>query len=266
MGARRHDEAPTMMIRQLQELVSRCMGRCLVICADQLEDIYNLDEASERFAHVMDVLKTTAEMPGTVVVVSCLEEFYHHLKGRLTRSVVERLEQDPPPVALIGERNPDEVTQLVQRRLDALYSAAGAENQEPLYPFVPAQMHLYAGQTTRNVLNDCLRFREAAVHLQRVPDMQEVFDLIEEGPGSLTELETPVRRVQQAWNDEKSLPLVVPESESELMSLLADAIESCAAEFGPYVSFEVQHVHDDQMRVYARGFEEESTAHAGGVV
>lgn len=257
VAPRDDEEAPAQMIEQLRELISRCMGRCLVVCADQLEDIYNLDEAGDRFAHAMNVLKTVAEMPGTVVVVSCLEEFYVHLRSHLTRSVVDRLEHDPAPMLLNGERNPDEVTQLVQQRLQALYTAAEIDNPDELFPFVPAQMHLYAGQTTRNVLNDCLKFREAAIELGRVPDMQEVFDLIEEGPPPISELDAPVRHVQQTWNDDKTEPVSVPEVEDDLMQVLCESIEACASEFGPYVAFEVQRVHEDQIRVYTRGFEED---------
>ena len=257
MAAREEEEAPMLMLDQLRELIRRCMGRSLVICADQLEDIYNLEEAGERFSTAMTILKSLAEMPGTVVVVSCLEEFYVHLRASLSRSVVERLEQDPAPMVLIGERNPDEVTLLVEQRLRQLYLEAGVDNPEPLFPFVPAQMHLYAGQTTRNVLNDCLRFREAAYEVQRVPDMQEVFDLIEEGPPAITELQAPVRRVQQNWNDDKSRPHAVPEDEDELLRLLCVSIEACAAEFGPFVTFEVQPVSDEHIRVVGRGFEED---------
>ena len=257
MAPREVEEAPTMMIGQLRELIHRVMNRVLVVCADQLEDIYNLDEAGERFAQAMTVLKTVAEMPGTVVVVSCLQEFYIQLKSALSRSVVERLEQDPAPILLIGERNPDEVTQLVERRLTHLYEVAGVENPEPLFPFVPAQMHLYAGQTSRHVLNDCLRFREAAMELQRIPDMQEVFDLVEEGPAPITELQAPIRRVQQAWNDDKSRPHVVPEDVSDLMRLLCSSIEACAAEFGPFVTFEAQPISDEHIRIWGRGFEED---------
>ena len=257
LAPRDEEEAPTLMIDQLRELIHRCLGRSLVVCADQLEDIYNLEGAEERFAHAMTVLKTLAEMPNTVVVVSCLEEFYVHLRGSLSRSVIERLEQDPAPILLIGERNPDEVTLLVAQRLRQLYLEAGVENNDPLYPFVPAQMHLYAGQTTRNVLHDCLRFRDAAYEVQRVPDMQEVFDLIEEGPPPVTELQAPVRRVQQNWNDEKSRPHAVPEDESELLRLLCVSIEACATEFGPFVVFEVQPISDEHIMVYGRGFEED---------
>ena len=87
------DDAPMVRIVALRVLIRTFLGRALVICADQLEDIYNLDASRDRFAAAMDVLKTIAEEPGTVVVVSCLEEFYAHLKAELSRSVLERLDR-----------------------------------------------------------------------------------------------------------------------------------------------------------------------------
>ncbi len=257
IAPREEEAAPAMMIDQLRELVRRCMDRCLVICADQLEDIYNLDEAAERFAHAMTVLKTLSEMPGTIVVVSCIEEFYDQLKSALPRSVKERLEQDPPPTVLVGERSPDEVTALVERRLAVLYAEAETTSADPLYPFVETQMSLYANQTTRHVLNDCLRFREAAIDLQRVPSLEEVLSLTGREAEPITELQAPVRRVQAAWNDDKSQPHLVPENPAELLRLLARSIEACAREFGPFVAFDVQPIHEEHIRVWGRGFEED---------
>ena len=256
-------EAPIERIGQFRALIQRVMGSALVVCADQLEDIYNLEESGDRFAHAVTVLKTIAEMPGTVVVVSCLEEFYLQLKVNLSRSLVDRLEMDPDPVVLKGDRNADEVRQIVQRRLEHLYEVAEApvDAHDPTFPFMPAQLHLYAGQTTRQVLGECLRFREAAIELQRLPILGEV---LERHEGLLSqELSPPpevVHDLQQEWNDFKVRTHRVPDEEQDLLALLQEAVGESARELGASVSFAMEPDGDERFVVRPQGFEDHPSA------
>ncbi|MBX2796853.1 MAG: DUF853 family protein [Myxococcales bacterium] len=252
------DDAPLRIIGQLRILTRVCLSRALVVCADQLEDIYNLDEAADRFAHAMTVLKTVAELPGTVVVVSCLEEFYEQLKVNLTRSIVDRLEQDPPPTVLTGTRTADDIRQLLSKRLEHLYDTQQApfDLSDPIYPFMEAQLHLYAGQTTRQVLNECLRFREAAIELRRLPNLSEVNEIHEAGPRTSTQADS-IRQLQQEWNDFKSGKHAVPESDELLVEVLESCIVQCGQEIGGDVVFATDPDDETHVLVHTRGFAED---------
>ena len=97
-----------------------------MICVDQLEDVFDLDEAAIKFRRAMATLcDIVSRLPSAIVVIACLDNFYDQLKKLLTRPIVDRVENDPPPVELGGLCNLDEVENLIGQRLKFLYEARG---------------------------------------------------------------------------------------------------------------------------------------------
>ncbi|MEO6808794.1 MAG: AAA family ATPase, partial [Isosphaeraceae bacterium] len=75
-----YDDAPQRLIMRLGELMMALEGAPLILCVDQLEDIYDLDDAEVRFRRAMATLcGLVGAIPSAVVVISCLEDFYKQL-------------------------------------------------------------------------------------------------------------------------------------------------------------------------------------------
>ena len=74
----------------------------LVLCVDQLEDVFDLDEAAIKVPprHGNTLCDIVSRLPSAIVVIACLDNFYDELKKLLTRPIVDRVENDPPPVDL----------------------------------------------------------------------------------------------------------------------------------------------------------------------
>ena len=69
----------------------------MILCVDQLEDVYNLDDAegpvpAARWPRLCDLV---SRIPTAVVVIACLQDFYETLKAKLTTSITDRIEKRP---------------------------------------------------------------------------------------------------------------------------------------------------------------------------
>ena len=248
LAPRHPDEAPGRIVDELRTAIGIATGRVLVVCADQLEDMYNRDERAERFARAMDELKTVAELPGTVVVVSCLHVFYAQMRQGLSESVVQRLESDPPPTTLTGGRGPDEVRKLIAKRLAELYRTAGVafDPAEPLFPLTESHVAAIAGQSTRGVIADLQRLRDEAIRRGQIVDVERIAP---DGAGAPARTGPPLR---EAWNDYKSGLAGVdhqpPDEDSALLELLIAAVRSVAHELPGHLAVE-PHPEETAFRV-----------------
>ncbi len=127
---RLYDDAPQWLIQRLGELMAALESVPLILCVDQLEDIYNLEDPQGRFRRAVATLcDLISRIPTSVVVISCLEDYYISLRENLTRPLVDRIENDPKPIRLKGSREQDEITQIIARRLEYLYESLDASFQ-----------------------------------------------------------------------------------------------------------------------------------------
>ena len=84
------------MIQRLGELMWAVERVPLILCVDQLEDVFDLDEAPVKFRRAMATLcDIVSRLPSAIVVIACLDDFYEKLKKLLTRPIVDRVENDP---------------------------------------------------------------------------------------------------------------------------------------------------------------------------
>jgi hypothetical protein len=163
---RTYDDAPQWLIQRLGEPMAALESLPLVLCIDQLEDIYNLDDAEARFRRAMATLcDLVSRIPNAVVVIACLEEFYTLLKAKLTKPITDRIEKDPAPIRLKAVREESEVVAMVEQRLRGLYDDLGAalRDEDPTFPFPPPFLNRLAGLITRDVLMHCQEYREKCI-------------------------------------------------------------------------------------------------------
>ncbi len=223
------EDAPLKQAMNLARLIRTPLERALVVCVDQLEDVFNLDAAKERFPRAMSAVTSLAELPSVVVVVSCLEQFYVQLRESLSTSTVHRLEQDPPPLTLAGMRTRDEAKAMIARRLHRLWEEAGISSDgESIEPFPERLLETVEGQHSRAILAACLHFRTAAIERGAIPPFEAAKVVAPEAS-----VEIPVETsLGQAWNDLRTASQPVPEDETERRDLLASVLPLIADELG----------------------------------
>jgi hypothetical protein len=228
---RPREEAPLRMVADLGKLMGAVQGMALVLCADQLEEVFDQKNAAEQFRRAIDTLVTVADaVPSAVVVISCLEDYFHANSQHLMKPKLDRLELDPAPMRLTSQRTLEEVEALVAKRLRFLYEELDVPGDEhsPTSPFSRAHLAPLAGMRTRDVLDFCHHHRQKCIAAGQW--------LQPERPGSpggpLPAPPIPPNIVlEQAWNDfHASFSGRVLDDEAGLAELLAWAIRQCSEE------------------------------------
>lgn len=239
---RRNEEDPQRMVEYLGQLMWALEGVALVVCIDQLEEMYNLADAEVCFRRALGAVCSLAtHVPSSLVVVSCLEDYYKALRDKVTQAIVDRLEKDPEPVRLASQRSSSEVRELVGRRLSCLYDQqeVPCPEAEATYPFLDAELDKLANLRTRDVLDWCGKFREHCVVAGRIVRDEPIAPL-----PSLPPIDPKaLLRLQQAWNDfQAASACQVPQDEAGLAALFACAAQCCAEELttGHWVETEVE--------------------------
>jgi hypothetical protein len=231
----RHDEeSPLQMITQLGRLMGAVHGMPLVLCVDQLEDMTDLNLAPDQFRRVMNTFTAIAEeVPSSVVVISCLEDYFTAHRQYLSKPKLDRIENDPEPIRLVSPRTAEEIQALIARRLHVLYEDMDVpgDGQMTIFPFTPAILAPLAGVRTRDVLDFCRRQRERCIQAGTwlLPEAGAM-----PGEDAIRKTEEADHRVvalEQAWNDfQTDFAGPVPDAENELAELLAWAIKQCSDE------------------------------------
>ena len=102
LASRSRDEDPTRMLEQLGRVMAASGGAAMVVCVDQLEDVYNLEDVQGRFRLAVSALRGLIDdVPNSVVVVACLEEYYLELRQYLDRASLDRVESSEGAAALV---------------------------------------------------------------------------------------------------------------------------------------------------------------------
>ncbi len=228
---RTYPEAPERVVALLGQLMGSVETAPLIVCLDQLEDIYNLDDARGRFRRAMSAVCDLAErVPSSVVVISCLRNFYKHFQDDLATPARARIEHDPEPILLSAKRELSEVQELIGKRLEVLYEPHGIaiDEDDPTYPIPAGSLPALTELPTRSILDWCREFRQRCIARGSVGGPVE-------GPTSgSTGATTPdTISLEQLWNDHRSGAVVpVPVEDDKLAFLLAEAIAACSEEAG----------------------------------
>ncbi|MHB1558245.1 MAG: hypothetical protein ACYC61_12355 [Isosphaeraceae bacterium] len=230
---RTYASAAQWVIQRLGELMWAVDRAPLVLCVDQLEDMFDLDDAPARFRRVLATLcDITSRVPTAVVVISCLENFFDEVKRHLTQPISRRVTAGPGPVELPAACDREQVIALIGRRLRSLFGASGVAHrpEDPTYPLPDALVRRLVGLGARDVIDEVHRYRERCIAKGKMVDYP--FDgEAEPAAAAARELERKVVAIEQSWNEARTTgTIVVPSDESELAAILAEALAACSAE------------------------------------
>jgi hypothetical protein len=239
LTARRDEEDAQHLVEQLGRLMWALDSRSMVLCVDQFEDAYQNEDAEGLFRRAVQSLCAVADqVPSSIVVIACIEDYYAKLKTRLTRSMIDRLEHDPPVVRLEGERSAQEIEAILQQRLDYLYETSNVKPGEgPATPLHPIPRDFVAEMSRlriRDVLDECHRFRDACVTAGIIVAPERLVEPAPPHPPVEDRTARAAReKIQQDWNDcLAQFEDKTSDSDAELAKLVGWAIESCAEELG----------------------------------
>lgn len=243
--------AAQRMLTDLGLLIRATTGGALVLLLDQLEDIFHLREATKRFPRVIDVVRSVVDtVPGSVVVISCLDDMYIQVRETLSLAALDRVEREPPPITLVAPRTKEEIDAIVARRLRYLYEVHEARFRpaEPLFPFSTEKLALLENLRTRDCINWCWEFHNQCMAVGRIVDDAEVAR-----PHPDAEPFPPLFNWSQVWNDARTGTVhPVPEEDAQLLDLIALAAVQCSVEAGPDAEILTERARDDLLRVQVK--------------
>jgi ABC-type oligopeptide transport system ATPase subunit len=228
---RSHADAPRL-IEKLGGLMGAIDSASLVLCLDQLEDMYNHEDAPAKFRRAMATVCDLADrVPSSVVVIACLEDFYKELRTHLAGPILDRIEKDPAPIRLTRNRSEEEVFEIVARRLEHLYDTFETEpvEEDPTFPIPATELKKHVGQSARELLEWCREYRERCIAEGRIV----LTDLPVTGTGK-PKPPTPPGSWEQLWNDFRSASQgEIPTEDEGLMGLLTASLVACSEEMPP---------------------------------
>lgn len=225
-------EMPLKTIIGLGGLMRAVSSAALVLLVDQMDEMIELGKLDahpgEQFRSAVNALiDITEQLPSAIVVIGCLEDTYKlHGRPTLPQPKLDRLERDPEPIRLEGDRTLEEVRAIATRRLEAFFDAVGVstDSTNSVSPYTAADLAPLAGLRTRDVLNF---FRE---HRERCVREGTYVAPGSAAPTLVSPPPPPVTDFARLWND--FLPTVKPPivGEAKLAELLAWAIGAASDE------------------------------------
>ncbi|MEZ5898364.1 MAG: helicase HerA-like domain-containing protein [Hyphomicrobiaceae bacterium] len=152
------------IITALGALVWTVERAALVFCIDQVEDLRFFENAEERFQRALrDVIQIANRLTNSIIIISCLEDFYGQVRGMVAQSYIDRIEKSGP-VLLREGRTPEEARLIIAKRLahQAEINGAGLSFPDASAFFGPQFFEEFAGLSTRRLLEHAqTRVREA---------------------------------------------------------------------------------------------------------
>ncbi|HMN36895.1 MAG TPA: DUF853 family protein [Hyphomicrobium sp.] len=152
------------IITALGALVWTVERAALVFCIDQVEDLRFFENAEERFQRALrDVIQIANRLTNSIILISCLEDFYGQVRGVVAQSYIDRIEKSGP-VLLREGRTPEEARLIIAKRLayQAETYGAGLSFPDASAFFGPQFFEEFAGLSTRRLLEHAqTRVREA---------------------------------------------------------------------------------------------------------
>src|SRR5215467_2270074 len=138
------------IIEALGRLMWTVDRAALVFAIDQVEDLRFFDDYQERFQKAArDLIQLANRVPTSIVLVSCLGDFYGKVRETLTQSYVDRIEK-AGPVPLIETRTAEEARLIISRRLEQ-DGGTGALDDPSRY-LGPQFYEEFGGLSTRRIL------------------------------------------------------------------------------------------------------------------
>lgn len=154
------------IIEALGRIMHTLDGAALVFCIDQVEDLRFFDDAEERFQRaVRDLIQIANLLPSAIVIISCLEDFYGHVRGVVAQSYIDRIEKSGP-IALLEARTQEEARLIlgkrIQRELEVSGDLGGAV--DPADYFGKEFFDEFRGLSTRRLLEQAQSWLQARIN------------------------------------------------------------------------------------------------------
>jgi Cdc6-like AAA superfamily ATPase len=228
-----------VMIENLAKLMWSLHDAALILCVDQIEDVACQGDLADFFTRATTGLSAiTANVPTSIALIACLDDYYISVSPFISQSTRDRLENDPGPITISGARTCGEISAVVERHLSCLYDYFDLELDErrPTYPIPEELLRRHENGTIRRALVACKRYRERCIEQEGLTAV--VADRLS---NSLAQEPKDARAsrprdeayvaLDQAWNDcvvyyEKA----VPEDDEQMATLLATAMAFCFEE------------------------------------
>jgi GTPase SAR1 family protein len=237
------------IVESLGKLMWSVDRAALVFCIDQVEDLRNFSDAEERFQKAVgNLMQIANRVPRSIVLISCLEEFYGQARAVLPQSYIDRVEK-AGPIALLENRSPEEARLIIAKRLEhqAATHASGSSYPDPSAFFGPNFFEEFGGLSTRRLL-------EHAQNKMRTGNVDEPDEpeAGQEKPGFLSSLvaalgfapsnDAPVEIVpdvdyRELWERFASAnEAELPAHDSDVMDVLVSALERARDEWPDAIS------------------------------
>ncbi|MEL6373570.1 MAG: helicase HerA-like domain-containing protein, partial [Pseudomonadota bacterium] len=141
------------IIEALGRLMWAVDGSALVFCIDQVEDLRFFADPTERFQKaVRDLIQIANCVPTSIIVISCLGDFYGQAREELAQSYIDRIEK-AGPVLLSETRSADEARAIIAHRLAyGVNDAAKLTVEEAASLFAPDFYEDLRGLSARRLL------------------------------------------------------------------------------------------------------------------
>ncbi|TMJ68676.1 MAG: ATP-binding protein, partial [Alphaproteobacteria bacterium] len=138
------------IIESLGRLMWTVDRSALVFAIDQVEDLRFFDDPQERFQKaVRDLIQIANRVPTSIVLVSCLGDFYGTVRDALAQSYIDRIEK-AGPVRLEEARTAEEARLIIAGRL--VQDGADGGLIDPSLYFGPQFFEEFSGLSTRRIL------------------------------------------------------------------------------------------------------------------
>lgn len=223
----------------------------LVFSIDQVEDLRFFDDAEERFQRAArDLIQIANRVPNSIIIISCLEDFYGQVRGVLAQSYVDRIEK-AGPVPLLESRTPDEARLIIAKRLEHIAEKSGGlAFPDPAQYFGPDFFEEFGGLSTRRLLEHAQsRLRDKTAPNE--PDDEEAsvdpgswtstlasvlggfFGNPESGSADASRPLTPSVDYRDAWQRfQNASEAEIPSDENELLDIFSSALALAREEWG----------------------------------
>jgi hypothetical protein len=246
------------IIESLGKLMWTVDRAALVFCIDQVEDLRFFADAEERFQKaVRDLIQIANRVPTSLIMISCLGDFYDQVRSVLAQSYIDRIEKSGP-VALLENRSAEEARLILRRRVDQHAKMCGADPAaaDLTRLFGADFMAELGGLSTRRLLEDAqARLKSRAAN----DDVPAVEPEVADGPGFISTLAaalgfgmggaTPAPAAPSAsqidfrasWERFASLSEAeMPSDDQELLGVLTSALDLARAEWGDAITLTVR--------------------------
>ncbi len=222
------------IIESLGRIMHAVDGAALVFAIDQVEDLRFFDDAEERFQKaVRDLIQIANRVPSSIVIISCLDDFYFETREFLPQSFTDRIEKSGP-VRLEEARSTSEARLIIASRLEASglsSDSSGGSGSEDV--FDDAFFDEVAGLTTRRLLETAERHWKGLSHVDVVDeDQSEPQEGISQG-GHGGSAQTKRVGISELWDQHlHDFEPAIPEEEEDLMSVFTRALGLLSVENG----------------------------------